>query len=300
MLLMQFQGEVYTRYDSEPEPETSNQIMLQWPDKNVGLVCQPVSDSLASVFTGDESWGEVGSETLMKVSNILRLMLSTGSRQYSQGTGLQVRFALQSSPTRLMEKVRSNANTISARLGEHPDSNTHFQHGLGLRLCFCAVCSSLPCSRDAVGGRECACNVLWMGRENWQRGVEQESSGKRGFPLLSSDRLQLVPEKHIMHSQVEGRKEAGGTSFKGLVWAAGGGSKILKKKTFLWIQVFLASQNVLQRRLLSCPHLARQYKPTNKFNSSFDFAASSFCVLCPLCLESAAALAYGFTDPIWA
>lgn len=64
-----------------------------------------------------------------------------------------------------------------------------------------------------------------MGREKGQRGVQQEASGKRGFPLFSSDRLLLVPEKHIMHSQVEGRKEAEGASFKGLVWAAGGGSK---------------------------------------------------------------------------
>lgn len=34
-------------------------IVLQWPDKNIGLVCQPVSDSLASVFrfTGIETHG---------------------------------------------------------------------------------------------------------------------------------------------------------------------------------------------------------------------------------------------------
>jgi len=99
---------------------------------------------------GDEGWGEVRPETLMKISNISRLLLSIGSRQHSQGTGLKSHFTLQSNPTGLMEKARPNVNTITACLGEHPGSDTHFQHKLGSGLSCCAVWSGFRCSRAAA------------------------------------------------------------------------------------------------------------------------------------------------------
>lgn len=149
---------------------------------------------------------------------------------------------------------------------------------------------SFPCLQSFSVGKGLSLRWLnewaeWRARRNGKRGgVAQVAGGSEAEKFPSSYLFDTIPTcpRKAHKAQLKGKKvKTKGVSLKGLILASGGQRKE-KKDFFCEFKYFWLAEMFCKGGSwapLSCPHLARQHKPANKFNSSFDFPASFF--LCP-------------------